>query len=51
MATLSRSGCHRLPGHDYKLVFKGKVTDDEIHFQFGTEDGSWGADLVVKRAS
>jgi len=38
-------------GTTYKLVFKGKVTDDEIHFQFGTEDGSFGADLVVKRAS
>ncbi|HEY1218983.1 MAG: hypothetical protein ABSE42_14745 [Bryobacteraceae bacterium] len=38
-------------GTTYKLVFKGKVTDDEIHFQFGTEDGAWGADLVVKRAS
>jgi hypothetical protein len=38
-------------GTTYKLVFKGKATDDEIHFQFGTEDGAWGADLVVKRAS
>jgi hypothetical protein len=38
-------------GTIYKVVFKGKVTGDEIHFQFGTEDGSWGADLVVKRAS
>ncbi len=38
-------------GTTYKLVFKGKVNGDEIHFQFGTEDGSWGADLVVKRAS
>ena len=38
-------------GTTYKLVFKGKVTDDEINFQFGTEDGSFGADLVVKRAS
>jgi hypothetical protein len=38
-------------GTTYKLVFKGKVAGDEIHFQFGTEDGSWGAELVVKRAS
>jgi hypothetical protein len=38
-------------GTTYKLVYKGKVTGDEIHFQFGTEDGSWGADLVVKRAA
>jgi len=38
-------------GTTYKLVFKGKVTGDEIHFQFGTEDGGWGTELVVKRAS
>jgi hypothetical protein len=38
-------------GTMYKLVFKGKVTGDGIQFQFGTEDGSWGADLLVKRAS
>jgi hypothetical protein len=38
-------------GAIYKVVFKGKVNGDEIHFQFGTEDGSWGADMVVKRAS
>jgi hypothetical protein len=36
-------------GSTYKLAFKGKVSGDEIHFQFGTEDGSWGADVVVKR--
>jgi hypothetical protein len=35
----------------YRLFFKGKVTGDEIHFQFGTQDGAWGAVLVVKRAS
>ena len=38
-------------GTAYKLVYKGKVQGDEIHFEFGTDDGSWGADLVVKRAS
>jgi len=38
-------------GTTYKLVFKGNVSSDEIHFLFGTEDGSWGAELVVKRAS
>lgn len=36
-------------GTIYKVVFKGKVTGDEIHFQFGTEDGSWGTEMVVKR--
>jgi hypothetical protein len=35
----------------YRIFFKGKVTGDEIHFQFGTQDGAWGAELVVKRAS
>jgi hypothetical protein len=38
-------------GNPVKLVYKGKVTGDEIQFSFGTEDGSWGTDLKVKRAS
>jgi len=33
------------------LTFWVATDYDEIHFQFGTEDGSFGADLVVKRAS
>jgi hypothetical protein len=37
-------------GTTYKVVYSGKVTGDEIHFSMGTEDGSWGTDLVVKRA-
>lgn len=36
-------------GQTYKLVYKGKVVGDEIDFAFGTEDGSWGTDLVVKK--
>jgi hypothetical protein len=38
-------------GQDYKLVYKGKVADDQIQFTFGTEDGSWGAELTVKKSS
>jgi hypothetical protein len=38
-------------GTTYKLVFKGKIGDGEIDFSFGTEDGSWGADLVAKNAA
>ena len=35
-------------GTAYKIVFKGKMTDGQIDFGFGTEDGSWGADIIVK---
>lgn len=37
-------------GQTYKLVYKGKVAADHIDFDFGTEDGSWGASMTVKRA-
>jgi hypothetical protein len=36
-------------GQTYKLVYKGKVTADHIDFEFGTEDGSWGTSLSVKK--
>lgn len=36
-------------GQTYKLVYKGKVTADHIDFEFGTEDGSWGTTLTVKK--
>lgn len=36
-------------GTTYKLVYHGKVTADQIEFSFGTDDGSWGTQLVVKR--
>jgi hypothetical protein len=35
-------------GTTYKLVFKGKLGDGQIDFSFGTEDGSWGAEMVAK---
>jgi hypothetical protein len=38
-------------GDPIKLVYKGQVQGDEIHFNMGLEDGSWGVDFVVKRGS
>ena len=38
-------------GQPVKLVYKGKVSGDEIQFTFGTEDGSWGTELTVKRST
>jgi hypothetical protein len=36
-------------GTTYKLVYKGKVAVDHIDFSFGTDDGSWGSTLTVKK--
>ncbi|WP_058185832.1 hypothetical protein [Terracidiphilus gabretensis] len=36
-------------GETYKLVFKGQIKGEQIDFTFGTEDGSWGTSLSVKR--
>lgn len=38
-------------GQTYKLVYKGKVSDDQIQFDFGTDDGSWGAQVTAKKSS
>jgi hypothetical protein len=38
-------------GQPVKLVYKGKLAGDEIQFTFGTDDGSWGTDLTVKRVT
>jgi hypothetical protein len=40
-------------GQTYKLVYKGKVSPagDEIAFTFGTDDGSWSAQMTVARSS
>lgn len=35
-------------GTTYKIVYKGKISDGQIEFSFGTEDGSWGASMIVK---
>ena len=41
-------------GETYKLIFKGAIKSDpdkgdQIDFAFGTEDGSWGTSMSVKR--
>ena len=38
-------------GYTYKLLFKGTAKDEQIDFAFGTEDGSWGTNLSVKRGA
>jgi hypothetical protein len=38
-------------GQTYKLVYSGKVSEDQIQFTFGTEDGSWGTQLTAKKSS
>lgn len=38
-------------GTTYKLVYKGKITEGQIEFSFGTEDGSWGATLTAKNSA
>jgi hypothetical protein len=37
-------------GQTYKLVYKGKITADQIKFSFGTEDGSWGTELTATKS-
>ena len=36
-------------GSTYKLVYKGKISSDHIDFEFGTDDGSWGTAMTVKK--
>jgi len=38
-------------GTTYKLVYKGKVTAGQIAFSFGTDDGSWGAELTATKSA
>jgi len=37
-------------GNTYKIVYKGKVSEGQIEFSFGTEDGAWGATMTVKNS-
>jgi|GEM_PF-930174 len=37
-------------GSPVKLIFKGKLVAAEIKFVFGTEDGSWGTELIAGKA-
>ena len=38
-------------GSPITLVFKGKVSGDEMQLRVDTKDGSWGTDLVAKRSA
>ena len=37
-------------GNPLKIVYKGKVGSNEIKFMLGTEDGSWGTELIAKKS-
>jgi hypothetical protein len=37
-------------GNPVKLVYRGKITGNEIQFEFGTEDGSWVTQFVAKKS-
>lgn len=36
-------------GQTYTIVYKGKITADQIDFDFGTADQSWSAQLIAKK--
>lgn len=36
-------------GQTYQLNYKGKLTPNQIDFDFGTSDGGWSANLTVKK--
>jgi hypothetical protein len=36
-------------GNPLKIVYKGKVSGKEIKFMMGTDDGSWGTELIAKK--
>jgi hypothetical protein len=38
-------------GATYKLIYKGTVSADGIKFSFGTEDGSWGTELIATKGT
>ncbi len=38
-------------GNPITLIFKGKVTGDEMQLRVDTKDGAWGTDLVAKRSA
>lgn len=38
-------------GDPITLVFKGKVSGDEMQLRVDTRDGDWGTDLVAKRST
>jgi hypothetical protein len=48
---LSFSVASEWQGQPIKLVATGKVTGDQIQLHIGTDDGSWGTDTALKRAT
>ena len=36
-------------GETYTIVYKGKITQGQIAFDFGTADQSWGAQMIAKK--
>jgi hypothetical protein len=38
-------------GNPITLIFKGKVSGDEMQMRVDTKDGNWGTDLVAKRSA
>jgi hypothetical protein len=38
-------------GQPITLVFKGKVSGNEMQLRVDTKDGSWGTDIVAKRSA
>jgi hypothetical protein len=37
-------------GQTYKLVYRGKIAAGQIAFTFGTDDGSWSAELMATKS-
>lgn len=37
-------------GQTYTITYKGKIGKDQIAFDFGTSDGSWGSTITVKKS-
>ena len=49
--TISFSVESEWQGNAITLVFKGKVSGDEIQLRVDTKDGDWGTDLIAKRSA
>ena len=48
-ATVSFWAMAEYQGQPIKLLWKGQVSESEIQFTMGLDDGSWSTDLVVKK--
>lgn len=48
---LSFSVASEWQGQPIKLVATGKINGDQIQLHIGTDDGSWGTDTALKRAT